>query len=365
MDRAKPSALRTPAAQIPVAPRRARNGGSGWWRGLFDTPANAVITAACLLLLGIAIPPVLRWTVLDAVWSGTSETCRSASGACWAFIGEKFRFILFGFYPRQQHWKPALTLVLLFGMIGVTAVPRFWHPRLVVLWVVAIIAAVLLMAGAPHPGTVATDVWAGLPLTLLLAVIGIGAAFPLALLLALGRRSRMGGVRWMSILVIEVMRGVPLIAVLYAAILLLPLMLPAGVTLDKLLRAQLALAGFIAAYMAEVIRAGLQGVGDGQYEAAKSLGLSYGTMLRLVILPQALRIVIPSFVTLAIGVLQSTTLVIVIGAFDFLNTARVAASDPNWLGFFDEAFFFTGAVYFLLSFLASRYSLWLERRLRR
>ncbi|MDR3516704.1 MAG: amino acid ABC transporter permease [Azospirillaceae bacterium] len=335
-----------------------------WWRGLFGSPGTAAITLACIVFLAAVVPPMVRWTVIDAVWFGTPDACHLASGACWAFIGEKFRFILFGFYPAPLQWKPLLVVLLLLTVIAVSAVPRCWHRRLLALWATAIPVAILLMAGAPQIGSIPTGSWAGLPLTLLLTVISLVAALPLALLLALGRQSRRGGVRWMSIIVIEVMRGVPLITVLYAATLLLPLMLPTGLTIDKLLRAQVALVVFVAAYMAEIIRAGLQGVGNGQYEAAKSLGLGYWTTLRLVVLPQALRIVIPSFVNLAIGVLQSTTLVIVIGMFDFLNTARVSANDPDWLGFFHEAFFFTGAVYFLFSFLTSRYSLWLERRLR-
>lgn len=322
-----------------------------------------MLTTACVAFLGWVVPPVVRWAVIDAVWSGTPETCRQASGACWAFVGDKFRFMIFGFYPPGQHWKPTVAMMLLLALIAASAMPRFWHRRMLAVWGAGIVAAVLLMTGAPRIGTVSTDVWAGLPLTLLLSVIGLIGAFPLALLLALGRRSRRGGIRVLAVLVIETTRGVPLIAVLYAATLLVPLMLPPGIAIDKLLRAQLALMLFIAAYMAEIIRAGLQGVPHGQYEAASALGLGFWATLRLVVLPQALRLVIPSFVTLAIGVLQNTTLVVVIGIFDFLNTARAATSDPDWFGFFNEAFCFAAAVYFALSFLASRYSLWLERRL--
>jgi general L-amino acid transport system permease protein len=230
--------------------------------------------------------------------------------------------------------------------------------------VVVLTLSLTIMRGGAGSQPVPTAVWGGLPLTLLMSLIAAAGAFPLAIALALGRRSTLGFVRLFSITFIEVIRGVPLIAVLYVAALLVPLMLPAGLTIDQLLRAQLGITIFVSAYMAEVVRSGLQSIPSGQYEAARALGLGSWAATRLVILPQALRAVIPSFVTLALGVLQDTTLVVVIGIFDFLNAARAAANDPNWLGFYDEAFGFAAAVYFVLCFAGSRYSLWLERHLR-
>lgn len=336
-----------------------------WSRGLFGSPLNTAITVACLLLLGWAVPPLVRWAVTDATWVGTADTCRRNGGACWAFIGEKLRFILFGFYPADLQWRPALVLVLLLGLVAASGVPRLWHRRMVAVWVLAVAGSVSLLLGKPGGTPVTTDAWGGLPLTLLLAVVGMGAAFPLAVLLALGRRSRMAVVRLFSVLFIEVLRGVPLIAVLYVASLVVPLMLPAGADIDKLLRAQIAIVLFTAAYLAEIVRAGLQAVPPGQHEAALSLGFGYWGTMRLVILPQALRTVIPSIVTLAIGILHDTTLVIVIGLFDVLNTARSSASDPHWIGYFDEAFAFAAVLYLVLCALASRYSLWLEARLAR
>ena len=355
------------ARPLPVLARlvgiAARRPWTAWGHGLFGTPLNAVITVACLAVLAWAVPPLLRWAVVDATWTGTAEACRQNGGACWAFIGEKLRFILFGFYPADRHWRPALVLLILCGLVVASGIPRLWHRRMVAVWVLALAGSVTLLAGQPSAALVSTDRWGGLPLTLLLSVVGMAGAFPLAILLALGRRSRMGLVRLFSVLFIEVLRGVPLIAVLYVASLLIPLMLPAGLDIDKLLRAQIAIVLFTAAYLAEIVRAGLQAVPSGQYEAAQSLGLGYWRAMRLVILPQALRTVIPSIVTLAIGVLHDTTLIIVIGLFDVLNTARSSASDPEWLGFFDESFGFVALLYVLLCSLASRYSLWLEARL--
>jgi general L-amino acid transport system permease protein len=337
------------------------------WRalrdGLIGTPLNALITLACIGFLAWAVPPLLRWAVIDAVWSGTAESCRDAGGACWAFIGEKLRFILFGFYDPARHWRPLAATLILVGLAVVSGVPRFWHPRMLVAWALGLALVVLLLTG--HPGDpVPTERWSGLPVNLLLAMVGIIGAFPLAVLLALGRRSGMGAVRLLSVLFIEVTRGVPLIAVLYVATLLFPLMLPAGTAIDKLLRAQIAIILFVSAYLAEILRAGLQAIPRGQYEAARALGLGYWTAMRLVILPQALRTVIPSIVTLSIGVFHDTTLIVMIGLFDILNTARGAASDPQWLGFYEEAFGFVALLYVVVCASTSRYSLWLERRLR-
>ncbi len=350
--------LPAPAAAPPR--RRPR-----WYSGLFGSPGNALITAACLALLACVVPPLIRWAIIDATWTGSADACRANGGACWAFIGEKLRFILFGLYPPDQYWRPAAVLGLLGGLAVVSCLPPFWRRGLVLVWVATLAAVVLLLRGTGGPDTVPTDKWGGLPLTLLLAAASFACAFPLALLLALGRRSRLGIVRTLAIGFIETLRGVPLIAVLYVAILLFPLMLPAGSAVDKLLRAGIAVTLFVAAYLAEIIRAGLQAVPDGQYEAAKSIGLGYWQAMRLVVLPQALRSVIPAFVNLAIGILQDTTLVIVVGAFDLLNAARIAATDTAWLGFYDEAFGFAALIFFILCFAASRYSLWLERRLKR
>lgn len=334
------------------------------WSDLFGTPLNATVTLGCLALLGWAVPPLFRWILLDAVWVGPADRCADAAGACWAFIGEKLRYILFGFYDQDRHWRPAVAGAILLVLAGVSGMPLFWRRASLGLWAGGLTVALLLLAGGPGGPVVPTERWSGLPVSLLLAVVGLIGAFPLAVLLALARRSRMGGVRTLAVLFIEVTRGVPLIAVLYVATLLLPLMLPAGSAIDKLLRAQIAIILFVSAYLAEILRAGLQAIPAGQDEAARALGLGYWQSIRLVILPQALRTVIPSIVNLAIGLFQDTTLIIVIGLFDLLNTARTAAKDPQWLGFYDEAFGFAALIYLTVCIAASRYSLWLERKLR-
>nr|WP_246432871.1 amino acid ABC transporter permease [Rhodopseudomonas rhenobacensis] len=326
-----------------------------------DSPGNIAITLGYVLVVAWLGIPFLRWVVFDATFSSDAAGCASGGGACWAFIGEKWRFILFGTYPVERHWRPASACILLIGLLIAACIPRFWGRGLGYAGAAGLIVAAMLLCGVPGP-IVATDQWGGLPVTLFLSVGAFAGAFPLAICLALWRRSDQGGVRWLATAFIEVVRGVPLISLLYVATLLFPLMLPAGASLDKFVRAGAALTLFVAAYLAEIIRAGLQAVPRGQYEAALSLGLSQRQATLLVVLPQALRAVIPPMVNLATGMFQETTLVVIIGMFDLLNTARAAANDPNWIGYYNEAFAFVALIYFVFCFSLSRYSLWLERR---
>jgi general L-amino acid transport system permease protein len=351
-----------------LAMRQSERSGLRWetWRkGLFGSPTNLAITSVFAAFLAFVVWPFARWAIVDATWAGTAETCAMHGGACWAFIVEKARFIAFGLYPRDLHWQPAAATALIIVLVVATGAPWFWRRGLVTAWLITIALAVAVMSGAVTGHPVATDKWGGFPLTVLLAVVGFAGAFPIGVALALARRSKLGLLRALSVAFIECVRGVPLIAVLYVSTLLFPLMLPAGASIDKFLRAQIAVVLFVAAYMAEIVRAGLQSVPKGQSEAAQALGLSWWATMRLVVLPQALRAVIPAFVNLGIGLFLDTTLVIVIGLFDFLNTAKVAATDPQWLGFHDEAYLFVALVYFVICFGGSRYSLWLESRLSR
>jgi len=231
------------------------------------------------------------------------------------------------------------------------------------LWIAALVLSWLLMAGTLTPPVVSTNNWGGLPITLTVSIAGLAFAFPIALLLALARQSDMGLVRSLAIAFIEVLRGVPMIAVLYVAMLIVPMALPSGAAIDKLLRAQIGVTLFFSAYLAEIIRAGLQVIPAGQKEAALSLGLSRIQMLRLVVLPQALRAVIPAIVNLSIGIVLNTSLLAVIGIYDLLNAAKTSATDPAWLGFYSEAYIFAALVYFAICFSGSRYSLWLEKKL--
>ncbi|MDM9622998.1 amino acid ABC transporter permease [Rhizobium sp. AC44/96] len=333
--------------------------------GLFDSKSNGVITLLCLAVVMWLLVPLWRWAITDAVWRGLAQDCAAdGAGACWAFVGVKFRFIVFGFYPPDLQWRPALVILGIVLLLFVSAKPRFWSNRLILLWFLAIPLAWLVMAGQLVGPAVPTNQWGGLPITILVSLVGLAAAFPIALLLALARRSNMAILRLLAVGFIECLRGVPLIAVLYVAMLIVPMALPADALLDKLLRAQVGITLFVSAYLAEVIRAGLQSIPAGQTEAAYSLGLGYWRTAQLVVLPQALRAVIPAIVNLSIGILLNTSLLAVIGISDLLNAAKTAAADPNWLGFYTETFIFAACVYFAISFSASRYSGWLETRLR-
>ena len=351
---------------LPVErPRPVTAGPLAWLRAnLFNSIPNTILTLAALYLLAAIIPPVVRWAVVDAVWHGESGRACRAGGACWAFIAEKGRFILFGRYPYAEHWRPLFTIVIFVAMILASCDRRLWGRRLAILWLVGLITVGVLMWGGVLGMTyVETSLWNGLPLTLILATLGTVFAFPLAILLALGRRSRLPAVRGICVGYIELVRGVPLITVLFMASVMLPLFLPTGMTIDKLLRAQLAIILFAAAYLAEIVRGGLQAIPRGQYEAADSLGLGYWRRTRLIVLPQALAMVIPPLVNSFIGGFKNTSLVIIIGLFDLLGAANAALTDANWQGFYIEAYVFTAAIYWSFCFFMSRYSQMLEREL--
>ncbi|MBV9859043.1 MAG: amino acid ABC transporter permease [Alphaproteobacteria bacterium] len=353
--------------RLPVPEQRPRTpltGPIAWARAnLFSSVPNTIVTLVVVWLVASAVPPVIRWAVLDATWSAaTGKDCRS-DGACWAFIGEKLRFILFGRFPYDEHWRPLVVVMIFIAMILASCDRRLWSARrLGLMWLTGLAAVgVLMWGGVLGMSYVETDLWNGLPLTLILAVVGMVVAFPLAILLALGRRSRLPAVRALCVAYIEIIRGVPLITVLFMASVMLPLFLPTGVTIDKLLRAQVAFILFSAAYLAENVRGGLQAIPRGQYEAADTLGLSYWQRTRLIVLPQALALVIPPLVNTFIGAFKDTSLVLIIGLFDLLGTANAALTDANWRGFFVEDYLFTAAIYFTFCFFMSRYSQMLER----
>ncbi|RJG41716.1 amino acid ABC transporter permease [Mesorhizobium sp. DCY119] len=336
----------------------------GLWAGLFGTKLNALLTVLTVGLLAWAVPPFLRWAIIDATWTGSSADCAAASGACWAFVTAKFRFILFAFYPPGPQWRPLVVIILLAALLISSALPRFWRRELLIAWPLVIVASWAVMSGIVTPPRVPSNQWGGLPVTLFVWAVCFAAATPLAILLALARRSKMGGLRTLAIGFIEVMRGTPMVAILYVAMLILPMAMPNGQFIDKNARAMIMITLFWSAYIAEVVRGGLQVIPVGQYEAAMALGLGYWRTMQLIILPQALRLVIPGMVNLAIGFLLATSLLAVIGIFDLLNAAKSSTTDPQWLGFYDEAYLVVGALYFAFCFAGSRYSLWLERYLR-
>jgi general L-amino acid transport system permease protein len=331
---------------------------------LFSSAWNTVLTLIALWLLWQAIPPLVSWAFLNAVWTGSPALCRAADGACWALIEEKHRFILFGLYPFNEHWRPLLAVALFIGIIAVSCYPPFWRPWLLALWVVILVACGVLMWGGVLGLTlVPTDLWGGLPLTLILAAVGMIGSFPLAILLALGRRSDMPAIRAVCVGFIEFVRGVPLISVLFMASVMFPLFLPEGVTINKLLRALAGITLFTAAYLAEAVRGGLQAVPRGQYEAADALGLGYWKKTMLIVLPQALKIAIPPLVNQFISMFKDTSLVIIIGLFDLLTTAKTAIADPQWRQFYIESYVFIALIYWGFCFFMSRYSLFIESRL--
>ncbi len=351
----------------PAPPREGLNVILFRWarENLFSSVGNTLLTLLALWLLWISIPPLVQWAFTDAVWTTTDPAmCRKAEGACWAFITDKYRFIFFGLYPFTEHWRPVLAMALFIVLIAVSCYPPFWRWWLALAWPLVLIACAVLMWGGVLGLTfVPTDQWGGLPLTLILAAVGMIGSFPLAILLALGRRSELPAIRAVSVGFIEFVRGVPLISVLFMASVMFPLFLPEGVTVNKLLRAQVGIILFTAAYLAEAVRGGLQAVPRGQYEAADALGLGYWKKTSLIILPQALKISIPPLVNQFISMFKDTSLVIIIGLFDLLTTAKTALADPQWRPFFVESYAFVALIYWSFCFFMSRYSLFIERRL--
>ena len=338
----------------------------GWPRKhLFNSIPNTLLTLFCLYILWITVPPLVDWALVSPVWEGTAQDCRAGTGACWAFIGDKYRFILFGLYPYDEQWRPLLAVVMFVIAALVSAYPKTWGWWLVPAWLaVFTVFGVLMWGGVFGLTYVENTQWGGLPLTLILAVVGIVLSFPLSVLLALGRRSELPAIRSVCVAFIELIRGVPLISVLFMASVMFPLFLPEGVTIDKLLRAQVGIILFTAAYLAEAVRGGLQAVPRGQYEAADALGLGYWKKTLLIILPQALKISIPPVVNQFISMFKDTSLVIIIGLFDLLHTAKTALIiDPQWRPFFVESYVFAAAIYWAFCFFMSRYSQFLERRL--
>lgn len=351
-----------------MAPPAVHQGAIGWLRtSLFSSPLNTLLTVLVAWLLLMAVPALFEWLFIKADFDATTaQECRASGGACWAFIAEKHRLILFGIYPYDEQWRPLIATFILIGVMVFSAIRRFWRPSLILVWIVALTSvAVLMWGGVFGLAFVANDRWGGLPLTLILATFGIALAFPFGLLLALGRRSHMPAVRSICIIYIELIRGVPLISLLFMSSVMLPLFLPEGFSIDKLLRAQIAIILFAAAYIAETVRGGLQAIPKGQYEGAESLGLTYWQTMRKIILPQALRVVIPPLVSIFISLFKDTSLVVIIGIFDLTQAAKTAVADAAWRGFSAEAYLFIAFIYFIFCFSISRYSQSLERHLER
>lgn len=350
------------------APRSTIARALDWIRAnLFNSVLNTILTFLIAVAVVWLVIPLLRWAIFDSIWMAESDqVCKAAGGACWAFLGKWGSFLLFGRFPSDERWRPALVLVLFAAMLFASTKRSIGGRILAVMWIGGLALIFALMwggfLGLPY---VETDLWNGLPLNFILSLGGIGFAFPIAILAALGRRSRMPAIRWISVGYIELIRGVPLITLLFMASVMFPLFLPVGVSVGKLWRAEIALMLFFGAYLAEAIRGGLQVITRGQYEAADALGLGYWRKTILVILPQALTISIPSIVNLAIGAFKDTVLITIVGIFDILGDVNNAMNDPLWRNAYWEAYSFAGAIFFAVCFFMSRYSQSLERSLSR
>ncbi len=354
-----------PDMEPPVSTR----GIIGWLRvNLFSGVVDTGLTLFVFYLLYLYIPPLVDWVFIDAVWSGSSrEVCEvEGAGACWAFIGSRFTQFMYGFYPAELFWRPNAAGLLLIGLmipLFIDAFQRKWLLGGFILFVYPIIAFLLIHGGYFGLEEVETSRWGGLMLTLVLSAVGIVASLPIGIVLALGRRSEMPIVKSVSVVYIEFWRGVPLITVLFMSSVMLPLFFSDGTDFDKLLRAMIGIIMFQSAYMAEVIRGGLQAIPRGQYEAAEALGLTYWKSMGLIILPQALKLVIPGIVNTFIALFKDTTLVLIIGLFDLLAIIQQANSDSSWLGFDTEGYVFAASIFWIFCFGMSRYSIALEAKL--
>ena len=417
-----------PATTRPaMLPPTVEGGALGWLRkNLFSSWGNAITTVLLVAFIVWLASFLISWGVLKATFSAESgKECVGTGGACWAIIGAKLRYIFFGTFPYDEHWRPLFAILAMLAMLVLSCDRRMWSAgRLAIIWSIGSAITFLLMFGQIRipltliffialaaglagyafrrnmadtiertaytaltmiggiylilrilgilPGLaipielftyVDTGSWGGLAVTMILATYGLAFAFPYGILLALGRRSNLPLIRGLCIGFIELIRGVPLISLLIMASVMLPLFLPSGTNIDKFLRAQVAVVLFAGAYIAEIVRGGLQALPKGQFEAADAMGLNYVQRTALIVLPQALRVVIPPLINTFIGFFKDTSLVLIIGIFDFLKTASQALVDPLWTGFPGEVYLFAAAVYFCFCFSMSRYSKYLEHEL--
>ena len=406
-----------------LAPPVVDSGALGWARkNLFSSWGNSLTTVVLALVFGWLLSWFLNWALFTATFTAeTGAECRG-HGACWALITEKYRYIFFGSFPFEQHWRPLFAVIAMLAMLILSADRRMWNKRLLLIWGAGTFVTFLLMFGQLHisiglilfvalaagglgmilRSTIAspaelngwralaaigatglvlrivgvlpawsvgiapfsyveTGLWGGIPVTLILATYGLAFAFPFGILLALGRRSNLPLIKGLCVGFIELIRGVPLISLLIMASVMLPLFLPSGMTIDKFLRAQVAVILFAGAYIAEIIRGGLQSLPKGQFEAADAMGLNYAQKTALIILPQALRVVIPPLINTFIGFFKDTSLVLIIGIFDLLTSGKVAVADPIWQQFSTEVYIMLALIYFCFCYSMSRYSRGLER----
>lgn len=352
-----------------IAPRPApvqTTGVLGWVRSnLFGDWVTALMTLAIGAILLNVVPPLLSWAVFRAAWLPDYSACHvDGVGACWGVIAEKYRIILAGRYPFEEQWRPLVATILMLGLLVTSCTRAFWRPWLALLWVVVLSLFFILMYGNVLGLTkVETDRWGGLPLTILLATLSLVMSFPIALAVALGRRSNLPAIRTFCTIYVELIRGVPLISVLFMASFMFPLFMPQGLSIDVLIRVLAGITLFSAAYMAEVIRGGLQAIPKGQIEAAATLGLSYWQTQRKIVLPQALAMVVPSIMNNFISTFKDTSLVTIVSLYELTGALSMGLnSDANWRPFMIEGYIFIALIYFIFCFSMSRYSIWVEKQ---
>lgn len=358
-------------ADAPLAPPPRRETGAIHWlrNNLFSSIGNTVLTMVTVLFLAWLLPFLYDFLIGKAVFSGTMDDCRApGAGACWYYIGQRASFMTYGFYPIDQYWRPNTVFFLGLALIIPLLMPKAPYKlfNLIAFFVIyPVIAVILLVGGVFGIPYVPTEMWGGLMLTLVLSVVGVVGSFPIGILLALGRRSNLPIIKTLCILTIELWRAVPLITVLFMASVMLPLFVPNGVSVDKVLRAMIGITIFYGAYMAETIRGGLQAMPRGQFEAAAALGLNYWKSTIFIVLPQALKYVIPGIVGTFISLVKDTSLVSIIGLLDLINAINAAGASAEWAA---PTKAFTGyayaiAIYFVLCFSLSRYAKYMEDRL--
>jgi general L-amino acid transport system permease protein len=353
-----------PPKQAKEPPLTAR-GPIAWIRhNLLSSPFNIAFTILGLAILYWTIPPFVKWAIIDAHFAGNSKADCVGGGACWVFIKVKLDMFMFGFYPHDQIWRPKTVLATAVALVAFAKLVKGLHRfKLLLIVLFPIYAYIMLHGGYFGLPVVETSKWGGLLLTLVIASVGIVLSFPIGILLALGRQSKLPIIKSLSVFYIEFVRGVPLITVLFMASVVLPLFFPEGVNFDKLARALIGITLFEAAYVAENIRSGFQAIPKGQYEAADALGLSYWQKMALVILPQAIKVTIPNLVGTFISLFKDTSLVMIIGLFDLLAMVNVTANDRDWLGMDTEGYVFVAFVFWIFTFSMSMYSKRLEKKL--
>jgi general L-amino acid transport system permease protein len=339
-------------------------------RSSVASPLNLALTLLVLVLGAAILPSLVDWAVLDAAWRGSSSAdCPNPDAACWVFVRARLGQILYGSYPPAERWRADLAGALVLAALVAIALPRVPAKRVVAALLVLlypVLGAGLLGGGVLGLAPVATRDWGGLLLTLVVALGTIAAALPLGLLLAIARRSRLPVIHFLAVGFIELWRGVPLIPVLFMAVVMFPLFMPEGVELDTLARVLLAFILFNAASMAEVFRGGFQAIPASQYEAAASLGLGPWRTLGLVVLPQVVRVAIPGLVNTCIAVTKETTVILIVGLVDLLAVIQAGTGDPAWLvgeHIRSTGYFFAGLVFWSVCFSMSRLSARLERGL--